>query len=51
LFGFFEVFEVVPGAGAGEGKGNRRGTQRNAEERRGEILSAIFEIFAVTKKP
>ncbi len=51
VFGFLEIFEVVPGAGVGEGKGNRRGTQRNAEERRCEILSAISEIFGVTKKP
>ena len=32
VFGFFEIFEVVPGAGLGEGKGNRRGTQMNADE-------------------
>jgi hypothetical protein len=31
LFGFFDIFEVVPGAGLGEGKGNRRGTQMNSE--------------------
>jgi hypothetical protein len=29
VFGFFEV---VPGAGLGEGTGNRRGTQMNADE-------------------
>ncbi len=32
LFGFFEIFEVVPGAGLGEGKANRRSTQMNADE-------------------
>jgi hypothetical protein len=32
VFGFFEIFEVVPGAGVGEGKGNRRSTQMNADE-------------------
>ncbi len=31
LFGFFEIFEVVPCAGLGEGTGNRRRTQMNSE--------------------
>jgi ribosomal protein S20 len=31
LFGFLEIFEVVPGAGLGAGKANRKGTQRNSE--------------------
>jgi hypothetical protein len=37
------IFAVVPGAGLGEGKENRRGTQMNAEERRG-ILSPKTEV-------
>ena len=28
VFGFFEIFEVVPGAGLGGGKENRRGILR-----------------------